>query len=285
MQAFDIEQLRTFVQVVDAGSVTAGAALVHLSQSAASEQLKKLEERAGHMLLVRSKSGVLPTDAGLLLLAHARRLLALSDEAWRDLHGVPLQGDLKLAITDYFRPGEVTQLLSQMGKQYPGVRLHVTMGKSRDVEAQYASGHADIAICMRVDGKRSARATLLRNEALRFLAAPGYSQDKSAPLKLVTLGPGCTLRTLTEKLLGQRKIAFTVVHVANGVAGMQSALAAGLGVACLNESALCDGVQLFNAKNLRLPTPGIASFQMLGAKRDSSPLVMQVRDLLVQHFS
>ena len=81
MQAFEIDQLRTFVHVVKCGSVTAGAPEVFLSQSAASEQLKKLEDRAGKLLLVRSKSGVQPTAAGLVLLAHAQRLLAMSDEA------------------------------------------------------------------------------------------------------------------------------------------------------------------------------------------------------------
>ena len=112
MQSFDIEQLRTLVNVVEAGSVTAGASRVFLSQSAASEQLRKLEERAGHVLLRRSRSGVVPTEKGVTLLQHARRLLAMSDVAWRELHEVPLQGELKLGITDYFRPSELAQLLA-----------------------------------------------------------------------------------------------------------------------------------------------------------------------------
>ncbi|MFT4268248.1 MAG: LysR family transcriptional regulator, partial [Xenophilus sp.] len=74
MQDFDLAQLRTFVAVADAGSLTAAAPRVFLSQSAVSEQLRKLEERAGHPLLVRGKSGAVPTPAGERLLAHARRL-------------------------------------------------------------------------------------------------------------------------------------------------------------------------------------------------------------------
>ncbi|MDR2336362.1 MAG: LysR family transcriptional regulator [Burkholderiaceae bacterium] len=284
MQAFDIEQLRTFVHVVDAGSVTAGAAQVFLSQSAASEQLRKLEDRAGQLLLVRSKSGVVPTPAGQLLLAHARRLLALSDEVWRDLHGTPLTGELRLGITDYFRPNELTQLLAKLSTQHPGVRLRVSMGKSRLVEAEHAAGQLDIAITMRVDGKKTARSHPLRTEPLRWMAAPGKLPTRGAPLPLVTLNEGCTLRALAEKALVQRKLPFDVVHVASGVAGMQSALAAGLGFACLNESAACEGVDIVAARAARLPALGAASFQMLPGRRGEDRVLREVRDLLVDQL-
>jgi hypothetical protein len=55
MQAFDLEQLRTFVAVTEAGSLTAAAPQVFLSQSAVSEQMRKLEERAGQSLLTPTR--------------------------------------------------------------------------------------------------------------------------------------------------------------------------------------------------------------------------------------
>ena len=56
MRGFDLDQLRTFAAVADAGSLTAAAPL-HLSQSTVSEQVRKLESRAGVPLFVRSKRG------------------------------------------------------------------------------------------------------------------------------------------------------------------------------------------------------------------------------------
>src|SRR6478736_6184744 len=91
MQPLDLEQLKTLVAVVDAGSLTAAAPVLFLSQSAVSEQMRKLEERCGHALLTRSKAGVAPTPAGLRLLGHARRLLAASAEALRVQHGETLR--------------------------------------------------------------------------------------------------------------------------------------------------------------------------------------------------
>ena len=96
MQAFDLEQLRTLVAVVEAGSLTAAAPRVFLSQSAVSEQMRKLEERVGQALLTRSKAGVVPTPAGVRLVTHARKLLALSDEAFRDLRGEALRANCAL---------------------------------------------------------------------------------------------------------------------------------------------------------------------------------------------
>ena len=57
MRGFDLDQLRTFAAVADAGSLTAAAPLLHLSQSTVSEQVRKLESRAGVPLFVRSKRG------------------------------------------------------------------------------------------------------------------------------------------------------------------------------------------------------------------------------------
>jgi DNA-binding transcriptional LysR family regulator len=53
------------------------------------------------------------------LLGYARRILAMSDEAFRDLHGETLEGELRLAVTDYFRPGDLTRLLGRLGESYP----------------------------------------------------------------------------------------------------------------------------------------------------------------------
>ena len=283
MQSFDIEQLRTLVNVVEAGSVTAGASRVFLSHSAASEQLRKLEERAGHVLLRRSRSGVVPTEKGVTLLQDARRLLAMSDVAWRELHEVPLQGELKLGITDYFRPSELAQLLAQVGARYPGIRLRVTICKSASVLEGYANGWFDIGLAMSIDTKPPT-GSLVRKESLRWMAAPHVQRKTGEALPLITLTEGCALRAFTEKLLAQRKIAFDVVHVASGVAGMQAALAAGLGVACLNESALCAGVNVLPARS-RMPALRQVSFHLLPGRRGEAPLVTQVRSLLAEHLS
>lgn len=241
MQGFDLEQLKTLVAAVDSGSLTAAAPLRHLSQSSLSEQLRKLEERAGQALLLRGKAGVRPTAAGERLLAHARQILALSDAAWRDLHGVPLAGELRLGISDYFRPAELVGLLARLARQYPGLRVHTQMGRSDELLDAHARGALDLALVMAlpdtplpaVEGLQ-----VLREEPLVWACAREAGLPAAEVLPLVLLPASCSLHRLACAALQAQGRPYVVAHVASGVAGLQAAVRAGLGVACLNASAV-----------------------------------------------
>src|SRR6201985_2246179 len=77
----DLELLRSFVSVVDAGGFTRAGERVHRTQSTVSQQIKRLEDDIGQPLLVRNGKDVTPTEAGERLLSYARRLLSLAEEA------------------------------------------------------------------------------------------------------------------------------------------------------------------------------------------------------------
>ncbi|MDP9911203.1 DNA-binding transcriptional LysR family regulator [Variovorax boronicumulans] len=282
MQGFDLEQLRTLVAVADAGSLTAAAPRVYLSQSSVSEQIRKLEERAGQSLLTRSKAGVAPTEAGLRLLGHARRILALSDEAFRDLRGETLQGELRLAVTDYFRPGDLTRLLGRLGERYPQVRLHVTILKSDALRTAYAHGDFDVGLAMNIAGANTAAAgsgAVLRRESLAWLGATGLRLVRGEPVRLLALPDTCSLHQFTVSLLRRRRVPYVLAHVASGVAGLQSALAAGLGVACLNESAIGEGIARLATPH-GLPALPRVAFQWLPARRGETAFVTRAREML-----
>ncbi|MET3497417.1 LysR family transcriptional regulator [Variovorax boronicumulans] len=290
MQTFDLEQLRTLAAVIDAGSLTAAAPRVFLSQSSVSEQMRKLEERAGQSLLTRSKAGVAPTEAGTRLLAYARRILALSDEAFRDLHGEALQGELRLAVTDYFRPGDLTQLLGRLGESYPQVRLNVSILKSDALRAAYGRGEFDVGLAMDIAGASSspkhgaAKASVLRRESLAWLGATGLRLARGEPVRLLALPDTCSLHQFTVALLRRRRVPYVLAHVASGVAGLQSALAAGLGVACLNESAVCEGVSRLAAPH-GLPALPKVAFQVLPGRRGETAFVTRAREMLATHLT
>lgn len=287
MSGFDLDQLRTLVAVLDAGSLTAAAPKVFLSQSSVSEQMRKLEDKAGQPLLVRGKTGVRATPAGQRLLAHARTILALSDEAYRDLRGVAMRGELRLCITDYFRPGDVARLLRRLNEQYPQVRLHVTIMKSGAIEAAYERGEIDVGISMVIQERGAARGlangALLRREQLLWMAAEGALPPLAEPLPLLALPETCALRQYVERLLSRRSLPYVVSHEASGVAGLQLAVAAGLGVACLNESALGAGMARLQAPGLPVLPP--VEFRLLAARPGESEFVGLAREAIVKAMS
>ena len=68
----DTRRLYSFVRIVDAGSITRAADILHIAQPALSQQMTSLETQFGQQLLIRSKQGVEPTDAGHALYRHAQ---------------------------------------------------------------------------------------------------------------------------------------------------------------------------------------------------------------------
>ncbi len=285
MRGFETDQLRTFVTVADSGSLSAAAPRLFLSQSSVSEQLRKLEERAGVPLLSRGRHGAVPTPAGERLLEHARRILALNELALQELRGHALAGELRLAVTDYFRPGEIAGMLRRLRERYPYLRLHVTVMKSAAIDAAAEMDTFDIGLSMRLPGTRGqgTRGTVLRREPLAWVAAPAEADSLPATLPLVLLPDTCSLHQYVVQLLLRKRLPFEIAHSASGVAGLHLALAAGLGMSCLNASAIGPGVAPLDAATiarLGLPRLPAAEFFLLPARRGESAFVAEARDAL-----
>lgn len=94
----DLTALRAFVAVVDAGGVTRAAGLLNLTQSAVSMQLKRLEESLGLALFLRSARKLMLTPEGDQLLTHARKMLAINDEALARLGLAGHEGEIRLGV-------------------------------------------------------------------------------------------------------------------------------------------------------------------------------------------
>ncbi len=253
MHRFDLDLLHTLTVVAECGTLSAAAERLHRSQSAVSEQLQKLEAFCDQPLFTRSKRGMRLTPAGERLLGHAQQLLDLNEQVLHDMRGTRLSGDLRLLITDYFRPNAIAPLLKRLAERYPGLRLHVTVRKSALIEAELAD--FDIGLYMQIvqedtpplaDGVEA-----VRDETLHWVTAEHLARERPATLPLVILPPSCSLQGRALDILDRARRPYLVAHSASGVAGLQSALSAGLGVACLNESSIPPGV---------VPVP--ASWQM-----------------------
>ena len=298
-RGFDLAQLRTFVAVAESGSVSAGAVRVFLSQSSVSEQLKKLEERAGQPLFLRSKQGVSATPAGQRLLEHARRIIAMSEAAFEDLHGRSLDGELRIAITDYYRPHDIARILKAFSEQHPRLKLHVTVLPSATIDSSagdYAS--FDIGLSLRLAsgrpraggqraGAKAARdsaSIVVRREKLLWVSAVDAAPRPAEPHQLVLLPTSCQLQRFVVKLLDERKVPYVISHSASGVAGLQLALKAGLGISCLNESSIGDGLAACPS-NLGLPALPTVEFHLLPGRMGESEHVSNARMALMRLFA
>ena len=285
MRPFDLDLLQTLVAIAETGSLSAAAPRVHRSQSAVSEQMRKLEQHCGVTLLVRGKLGASLTSAGERLVVHARRLLALSEEAFRDVLGMPLAGDLRLAITDYFRPATITLLLKRLRERYPQLKLHVATRQSLMIENRR---DFDIGLSMRLLDDDSASdedgRIRLGREPLSWIASPALALDAARRLPLVVLPEACSLQRLIIRTLNQSDIDYEIAHSAAGVAGLHLALAAGLRLACLNRSAIPAGMATLDG-DFGLPAMPDIEFSILPPQAGESALVAEVRHLLAKELA
>jgi DNA-binding transcriptional LysR family regulator len=290
MKRLNLEFLNTFVTVVEAGSLSAAAPRLFRSQAAVSEQVRKLEETVGVPLLSRGKTGAAPTPAGERLFNHARKLLDLSEAAVRDVKGSQLEGELRLAVTEYFRPSAVTSILKRIQRTYPNLRLHVSVEKSIEIEGALQRNEFDIGIPMCITNsrppprRRAVPSIKLAREPLRWVAAEAVDLADAGPLPLILLPETCSLHRLVLRQLRRRKIDFYIAHTASGVAGAQQALLAGLGITCLNESAVPANAQILKPCR-QLPKMPDVEFALLPSRDSGSSLVSRVRAILVEEFT
>ncbi|TSI11285.1 LysR family transcriptional regulator [Brevibacterium aurantiacum] len=127
MATFDTKRLEIFVQTVNTGSITAAADLLGGTTSGASQQLRRLEQETGQPLLRRRSRGVVPTEAGMILAAHARKILSRMDAAQADLddltHG--RRGSLVIGAFPTVASSFLPVVIERFKSQYPSVTLSI----------------------------------------------------------------------------------------------------------------------------------------------------------------
>lgn len=145
---FDLADFRLFLCVVEAGSITGGAARANLALASASERLRNMESDAGVQLLVRGARGVTTTEAGEALAHHARLMLRQQATLMSELQGFAdgEKGTLQLyantaALTD-FLPGRLARWLA--GR--PHLNVELKERTSADIVRTIAAGLAEAGI-------------------------------------------------------------------------------------------------------------------------------------------
>ncbi|TMV20839.1 LysR family transcriptional regulator [Rhizobium sp. Td3] len=123
----DIEDLRTFVEVAEAGGVSPAARRLNLSKSIVSRRLIRLEAELGIQLLARTTRGAALTEAGITFRDHAARACAEIDEARETiLPAGELCGRLRIAVPLSFGPTHFAPVLAQMAQRHPQLNVHTS---------------------------------------------------------------------------------------------------------------------------------------------------------------
>lgn len=238
----DLDALATLVAVADTGGFTAAGQRLGRTQSAVSGRIRELELALGCRLVIRSRRGATPTEAGERLLSHARRLLAIECEARAELAGDRAQGRLRLGVPDDYVDVYLRPLIMRFAEAHPRVELEVQCELSKRIEPAVAAGELDLAVITQ-DPARP-RGELLRREPLHWVAARGHRPELNPVLPLGLFSEGCRGRPRILAALEGAGRAYRLVFSSTHTPGLLSAVEAGLCVSAIAESAVPPGLRV-----------------------------------------
>ncbi|BEV71338.1 MULTISPECIES: LysR substrate-binding domain-containing protein [unclassified Paludibacterium] len=230
--SLDLEVLRSFVAGVELGSFAQAAERVSRSTSAVSAQLKKLEEQAGQPLLRKAGRGLVLTPAGEVMLAYARRLLALNDEAVQAVQGSGVQGGwLRFGMQEDFAETLLPTILGRFSRAHPQFGLDVKVARNQPLLDGLTRGELDLALVW--DGGES----WPHRQAMGTLPLHWIDSRESpcawpgaAPVPLVLFEAPCLIRAAACTALEQAGHAWRQAFSSGSLSSLWAAVAAGLGV-------------------------------------------------------
>src|SRR5215472_5606308 len=174
---FDLVDLRLFTNVVEAGSITAGAERLNLALAAASTRIRNMEAALGTALLDRRRQGVVPTPAGHTLVQHARILLRQAERMHGDLgqYAEGIRGQVRLlsntnALTEF-----LAEPLSAFLAVHPQVNIDLEERPSDEIVAAVADGTADIGIVAGTVAMAGLEILPFRTDRFVVVVAPRHS--------------------------------------------------------------------------------------------------------------
>ena len=165
---FDLIDLRLYLNVLQAGNITAGAGLSHLSLAAASARIRAMEASLGVAFLQRSRRGVSPTPAGQALAQHARLLLQQVARMNHDLteYAQGFKGQVRLlcntaALTEY-----LPELLADFVRQHPSISIDQQELTSLRITHALRQDAADIGVISNAVDTRDLQTRAFRDDPL-----------------------------------------------------------------------------------------------------------------------
>ncbi|WP_298843422.1 LysR family transcriptional regulator [uncultured Roseobacter sp.] len=280
MRNLDITTLRSFVAVSDAGGVTRAAGFLHLTQSAVSMQLKRLEELLGLELLDRSGRTIALTASGEQLLVYARRMIALNDEVISRLTDQAYEGEIVLGVPHDIVYPAIPQVLKQFHAAFPRVKVQLISSYTRALKEQFGRGECDMILTTETLVDPGAE-TICR-KPLRWIGAPGGAAWRQRPLKLA-FGRLCTFRPRVVEALDAADISWDVIVETESDRTIEATVSADLAI-----HTMIEGTEPPHLERIEhggsLPELPMQMINLLGAQSGKGLVHDSLADLLRRAF-
>jgi len=274
----DIGALQALCAIRDNGGVTRAAHRLALSQSAVSHKIRRLEEALGCKLLDRRPGRPAFTPEGERLLHYARRMLAIHDEAVASLSTDPLNGLVRLGVTEETTHGALARVLGRFARLQPDVTVLTEVSQSLTIQAQLDRGEIDVGIFQLFPDQRRTDDTLLSESKLAWVKARDLELDWARPLPFLAFDETCFYRRWAMDAAPLPPHGFSTVMRCASLSGILSAVRSGLGISLLNAGHVDADMETIT-EALATP-PSVATVARLGKSAQSRAVRALIRQIV-----
>ncbi len=227
MKNMEIATLRSLVTIAEEGSMTRAAAKLHLTQSAISMQIKRLEEGLSMKAFDRYSHGMAPTANGEQLIHYAQQMLSLNDEVLGRLTGSQFEGQLSLGVPSDIIEPYIPEILKAFVRDYPRVQVKLVTNNTLTLLKDYHDGKHDLVLTTeRQPGKGG---EVLSTHQLEWKGALGGRAWKTPRLP-IALCQNCIFRKSVAETLSREGFSWENSVISNDDLAVNVTISADMGI-------------------------------------------------------
>jgi len=266
----ELDLLKTLVAIAETGNFSSAAETVFRTPSAISMQVKKIEELVERPVFIRDSRSVSLTQDGLILLEHARRVLALNNELVARFVTPDIVGVVRMGAPDDAAERLLPEMLRRFSQSHPCVSVDVVVEESVLLIDRVKNSNLDLALITceaGIDNDRGAE--ILLREKLVWAGLKGGIAAEKNPLPVSVWEEGCVWRESGINSLKAAAIEHRVAFQSSNISGQKAAILADLAVAPIPASAIGGNIVRVSQMANLPPLPEYAMGLITGEKLSS----------------
>jgi DNA-binding transcriptional LysR family regulator len=252
MDDIDVSLLRSFVAVAETGRMTTAAKVVHRSQGAVSQQIKRLEDLFRTPLFERHAAAVRLTRDGERLMVAAHRIIALNDEVMSQMLAVEFSGEVRLGVPHDVVGMLMPPILRLFRQDHPNVLVTLVSDTSRTLKKSLVEGEVDLTLL--TEPQPGERGLSLLSDRLVWVGAKGGDAHRRQPLPIALGQQDCGFRAAAVQALTRARVEWRAICQVGSLEPVFATLEADMAIAPFLSKTVPDRLAVFSGSHLpKLP--------------------------------
>ena len=274
----ELDIMKTFIAISETGNFTTAAEAVFRTPSAVSMQIKKLEDTLRVPLFRRDARSVTLTHHGEILLAYAKRMIALNNEAVSRFVVPEMNGIVKLGAPDDIGELMLPGILKHLSETWPQLAIDVTIESSANLHRGVEEGRLDLTLYNFLNAVRADPAEKVMTERLVWVGKKHGQAHLKTPLPVSVWDSGCIWRTKALEELTKSEIEFRIAYFCGSHMGQTAAIRADIAIAPLARFLVRDDMVVLGERD---GLPDLGSYDIgLAVRPGASQPALAVADYI-----